>query len=124
MNSEWDIKIFTDNFYKYMKLSGKTQKEVANALGVSAPTVHDWLKGKKMPKMHNVQKLADLFGVKLSDLVEAKVTKEAQKNNDIMTDIIVRLRTDKDFFYVVETLNALDKERLSGVMQMLNAFAK
>lgn len=124
MNSEWDIKIFTDSFYKYMKLSGKTQKEVANALGVSAPTVHDWLKGKKMPKMHNVQKLADLFGVKLSDLVEAKVTKEAQKNNDIMTDIIVRLRTDKDFFYVVETLNALDKERLSGVMQMLNAFAK
>ena len=124
MNSEWDIKIFTDNFYKYMKLSGKTQKEVANALGVSAPTVHDWLKGKKMPKMHNVQKLADLFGVKLSDLVEAKVTKEAQKNNDIMTDIIVRMRTDKDFLCIVETLNTLDKDKLASVLQMLNAFAK
>lgn len=124
MNSEWDIKIFTDNFYKYMKLSGKTQKEVANALGVSAPTVHDWLKGKKMPKMQNVQKLADLFGVKLSDLVEAKVTEETQKNNDIITDIIVRMRTDKDFFYVVKTLNSLDKDKLAGVLQMLNAFTK
>lgn len=72
MKSEWDIKIFTNNFDKYMRLSGKTQKEVADALAVSAPTVHDWLKGKKMPKMTNVQKLADLFGVKLSDLVESK----------------------------------------------------
>lgn len=72
MKNEWDIKIFTNNFDKYLRLSGKTQKEVADALAVSAPTVHDWLKGKKMPKMTNVQKLADLFGVKLSDLVESK----------------------------------------------------
>lgn len=72
MKNEWDIKIFTDNFAKQMKRVDKNQKEVADALGVSAPTVHDWLKGKKMPKMTNVQKLADYFGVNLSDLVELK----------------------------------------------------
>ena len=124
MKNEWDIKIFTDNFDKYMKLSGKNQKEIAAAVGVSAPTVNDWLKGKKMPKMPNVQKLADCFGVKLSDLVEKKVTKEMEKNNDIMSDIIVRLRTDEGFFEVVETLNSLDKEQLDGVLQMLQAFTK
>lgn len=72
MNNEWDIRIFTNNFAKQMKRAGKNQKDVANALGVSAPTVHDWLKGKKMPKMTNVQKLADYFGVNLSDLIEVK----------------------------------------------------
>lgn len=112
MKNEWDIKIFTDNFDKYMKLSGKNQKEVVAAVGVSAPTVNDWLKGKKMPKMPNVQKLADCFGVKLSDLVEKKVTKEMEKNSDIMSDVIVRMKTDEEFFKVVETLNSLDKEQL------------
>ena len=29
-----------------------------------------------------------------------------EKNNDIMSDIIVRLRTDEGFFEVVETLKA------------------
>lgn len=72
MKNEWDIKIFTDNFAKQMKRADKNQKEVADALGVSAPTVHDWLKGKKMPKMTNVQRLADYFGVNLSDLIELK----------------------------------------------------
>lgn len=80
MKNEWDIKIFTDNFDKYMRLFGKSQKEVADALGVSAPTVHDWLKGKKMPKMINVQKIADYFGVKLSDLVELKYDTTSKPN--------------------------------------------
>ena len=47
-----------------------------------------------------------------------------EKNNDIMSDIIVRLRTDEGFFEVVETLNSLDKEQLDGVLQMLQAFTK
>lgn len=124
MNSEWNIKIFTDNLYKYMKLSGKTQKEIATALGVSAPTVHDWLKGNKMPKMKNVQKLAALFGIKLSDLVETKVTEDEQKSNDIITDIVIRMRSDEDFFHAVEILHKLDKKVMSSVLQMLQAFTK
>ena len=47
-----------------------------------------------------------------------------QKNNDIMSDVIVRMRTDEEFFKVVETLNSLDKEQLDGVLQMLQAFTK
>ena len=46
---------------------------------------------------------------------------QKKKNNDIMSDIIVRLRTDEGFFEVVETLNSLDKEQLDGVLQMLQA---
>ena len=49
---------------------------------------------------------------------------QKKKNNDIMSDIIVRLRTDEGFFEVVETLNSLDKEQLDGVLQILQAFTK
>lgn len=48
----------------------KESEEMAAIVGVSPPTFHNWLKGKKMPRMNNVQKLADYFGVKLSDLIE------------------------------------------------------
>ena len=137
MKNEWDIKIFTDNFDKYMKLSGKNQKEIAAAVGVSAPTVNDWLKGKKMPKMPNVQKLADCFGVKLSELVEKKVTKEMEKNSDIMVDITARIGSDLDFreivkrnfsdddyFELCKVLCKLDSNQIAGVKTMLSTLLK
>ena len=137
MKNEWDIKIFTDNFEKYMRMSGKNQKEIAAAVGVSAPTVNDWLKGKKMPKMQNVQKLADLFHVNLSDLVERKVTEKMEKNSDIMVEITVRMGSDlefreivkrnysdEDFFSLCKVLCKLDADQIASVRSMLGTFFK
>ena len=102
MDKEWSIDIFTKNLKIYMEQFGKNQKEMAAIVGVSPPTFHDWLKGKKMPRMNNVQKLADYFGVKLSDLIEAKVTPTIEKNSDTMVDITVRLGTDIDFRDIIK----------------------
>lgn len=137
MKNEWDIKIYTDNFEKYMRMSGKNQKEIAAAVGVSAPTVNDWLKGKKMPKMQNVQKLADLFHVNLSDLVERKVTEKMGKNSDIMVEITVRMGSDlefreivkrnysdEDFFSLCKVLCKLDADQIASVRTMLGTFFK
>ena len=55
MDKEWSIDIFTKNLKMYMEQFGKNQKEMAAIVGVSPPTFHDWLKGKKMPRMNNVQ---------------------------------------------------------------------
>ena len=55
MYKEWSIDIFTKNLKMYMEPFGKNQKKMAAIVGVSLPTFHDWLKGKKMPRMNNVQ---------------------------------------------------------------------
>ena len=55
MDKEWSIDIFTKNLKMYMEPFGKNQKKMAAIVGVSLPTFHDWLKGKKMPRMNNVQ---------------------------------------------------------------------
>jgi transcriptional regulator with XRE-family HTH domain len=47
---------------------------------------------------------------------------EVQKNNDIIADIVVKLRTDNEFLELVRTLSNLDTERIKGVKQMLQAF--
>lgn len=137
MNEEWSIDIFTKNLKMYMEQFGKNQKEMAAIVGVSAPTFHDWLKGKKMPRMKNVQKLADYFGVKLSDLIEDKTPPEIKQNSDIMVDITVRMNADivfknvvkrnyydKDFLELSKMLCDLDCEQLVSVKQMLSAFFK
>ena len=115
---------FSKNLKHYMDKRDITQKEMAEIVGVAPSTFNDWMKAKKYPRIDKIEIMANYFGILKSDLIESKVTKEAQKNNDIMTDIIVRMRTDKDFLCIVETLNTLDKDKLASVLQMLNAFAK
>jgi repressor LexA len=112
------------NLKYYMDKFGRTQKEMSEVVGVAASTFNDWMKAKKYPRIDKIEMLADYFGIKKSDLIEERITEEVQKNNDIMADIIVRMRTDEDFLEVVQTLNMLNKEQLAGVMQMLKAFNK
>ena len=49
---------------------------------------------------------------------------ETQQKNDVIADIVVRLRTDNDFISVVELLYNLDNTEIVGVKQLLNAFKK
>lgn len=44
---------------------------------------------------------------------------KVQKNNDAIADIIVRLRSDEVFFDAVKRLNALDSDKLSGLLTFL-----
>jgi transcriptional regulator with XRE-family HTH domain len=121
---EWSKQVFSKNLRRYMESSGKTQKEIAEIAGVTAPTFNEWIRGKKFPRIDKVQKLADYFGIKKSDLIEEKLTDEQKAGNEALAGIIVRLRMDAGFRQIVETLDALDAEKLKGVQQMLDAFAK
>ena len=124
MTNEWSKQVFSKNLRKYMASSGKTQKELAEIVGVTAPTFNEWIKGKKFPRIDKVQKLADYFGIQKSDLIEERLTEEQKAGNEALAGIIVRLRMDAGFRQIVETLNTLDADKLKGVQQMLDAFAK
>ena len=122
----WSKEVFAQNLRKYMDSKGITQKELAEIIGVSAPTMNEWLMAKKYPRIDKIEKLADYFGILKSDLIEAKSEEyfKIQKNNNTIADIVVKLRTDSDFFTVVTQLNGLNKEKLHSVKQMLTAFLK
>lgn len=122
----WSKEVFAKNLWKYMESKGISQKELAEIIGVSAPTMNEWLKAKKYPRIDKIEKLADYFGILKSDLIEEKTEEhfETQKNNNTIASIIVKLRTDSDFLSVVETLYTIDEEKLHSVKQMLNAFVK
>ena len=62
--------LFTRNLLKYIENSGHTQKEIADAIGVSPQTFSTWCRGIAIPRMGKIQKLADYFGIRKSDLID------------------------------------------------------
>ena len=95
MADEEQKKIFSKNLNKYLSLNNKTQKEVADAIGVSPQTFNTWCQGIALPRMGKVQLLADYFNIGKTDLIEKKtegITPKDERDiakdlNRIMTEI-------------------------------------
>ena len=71
-------KIFSKNLLDLLESREKSQKEVANAIGVSPQTFNTWCQGVAIPRMGKVQLLADYFRIKKSDLIESKAAAPSQ----------------------------------------------
>ena len=79
---EYDI--FSKNLSKYVAESGRTQLEIAKAIGVSAPTFNMWMNGKALPRIDKIQRLADYFGIDKADLITEETPK---KDNPILRQL-------------------------------------
>lgn len=113
--------VMAKNLTYFVARSGKTQKEIASVVGVAPSTFNDWLKAKKYPRIDKIEILAEYFGILKSDLIEekSKEHKEMQKNNDVIADIIVRMRMDNDFLSLVVALDKLDSQKLASLSMLL-----
>lgn len=126
MTSKGNKAIFAKNLSYYIEKSGKSKKELAEIVGVAPSTFNEWTKGKKYPRIDKVEILANYFKILKSDLIEEKTEeyKQMHKKNDILSDAIVRMRTDDEFMSVVESLMSLDSEGLAVIKQMASALKK
>lgn len=115
MKNEWSKEVFSKNLQFYMEQSGRTQKELAEIMGVSAPTFHDWVKGKKFPRIDKVQKLADYFGVLKSDLIEAKEEKQ-EKEKPINVDGLT-----ENHQKLLSFASTLSEEQAGKVLQLMKS---
>lgn len=118
----WSKEVFAKNLRYYMESRGKSQKELAEIVGVSAPTVNEWLKAKKYPRIDKIEILSNYFGILKSDLIEEKTEehREMQKKNDTLSDIVIRMQTDDVFLSAVESLYKLDQKKLSSILTLLD----
>lgn len=62
--------IFARNLYNLISISGKTQREVAEALDVTPQAINTWILGKNLPRIGKIQRIADYFGVPKSALLD------------------------------------------------------
>ena len=70
--AQWSKEVFARNLRKYMDRAGKTQKDMADIVGVSTATFSDYINAKKYPRIDKIDILADYFGILKSDLIEDK----------------------------------------------------
>lgn len=97
MTEKWSNDVFARNLRNYMESRGRTQKELAEIVGVSAPTMNDWIKGKKLPRMGKIEILANYFGCEKSDLIEDKKEKPTIQEDDGLSmelkELVERIKT-------------------------------
>lgn len=122
--AQWSKEIFARNLKKYMDRAGKSQKDMAEVVGVSPATFSDYINAKKYPRIDKIDIMADYFGILKSDLIEEKMTEEKEEDNELLAGIIVRMRTDVEFCSLVESLYMYDSAKIKGIAEMLNALSK
>lgn len=72
MSLDEQKKVFVRNLAYYLHINEVTQKEVADAIGVSPQTFNTWMQGIAIPRMGKIQLLADYFHINKSDLIDDK----------------------------------------------------
>lgn len=112
--------ILAKNLRKYISMSGKDRKDIARSLGIPYSTLTDWVNANKYPRINNIEKMAEYFGVSKSDLIED--FEQKQKDNDVLADIIVRIRMDKDLMEVVDKVVSLDNAKINSLKNLLDTF--
>lgn len=110
MQAEWSKDVFARNLKMYMDMAGKNQKEMAEIIGVSAPTFNEWLKAKKYPRIDKIERLANYFGILKSDLIEDK---QRQSTNNELSE------RKKLFMQKVEGMSDDQLERLERILALV-----
>ncbi|HEM2601979.1 TPA: helix-turn-helix transcriptional regulator [Streptococcus suis] len=97
MDEKKRMQIIAENITYYRKQRGITQKELAKEVGITPSTMTDYMKLRSAPSFGVIQKLADFFGIKKSDIdttfKEEKSTIPSSTPKTISDDV---LRLDRD----------------------------
>ena len=85
--------VFAGNLRQYAEAKQKTQADVAAYMNCSASTVSDWFNGRKYPRVDKMQRLADFFGVLISDLTREH-SGPYLSGNDVLDEVDVAFYGD------------------------------
>ena len=105
---------FRDRLREAMELRGRRAVDLVDETGIPKVTISYYLSGKTEPKADRIYWLAKALNVSEAWLLGYDVPLDRadwQKKNDKLAELVVRLRSDTDFFDVVYALgNMPDNE--------------
>ena len=122
MADEEQKKIFSENLNRCLARFDKTQKEVADAIGVSPQTFNTWCQGIALPRMGKVQLIADYFGIGKTDLIDKK---EEQPDshyylNDDTRQLAQFMFENPEYKVLFDASRKVKKEDIEFVKQMID----
>ena len=90
-----------DRIVKELKKSKKiSQAQIARLMGVAPSNITEWVKGRSSPGPETITKLAEVLGVKVTDLIDEPQPTETTTitnsfNNSFNSSITINSSTDK-----------------------------
>ena len=99
--------------------------DLTEAAGVPKSAVSFYLAGKSKPKADRLYKIAQALDVSETWLLGYNVPMVRtadQKKNDELAKLVVKMRTDEDFYNTVAALAALSEKQYRGIKDLIAAF--
>ena len=114
-----------DRLAEGMALRGMRATDLAEKTGINKTTISYYVNGKTVPRASKLYLIARALDVSEAWLLgyDAPIHRsDAQKKNDQLAKLIVKMRTDSDFYETVAALADLTETQYRGVKQLLTAF--
>ena len=115
MSSIGNKEVFAKNLALYLARSGKSQREMADIMGVSSSTFNEWMKAKKYPRIDKIEFMANYFGIQKSDLIEEHDDKKISSDELQLTEgekafikLLRRVPAEEQPIVIEKILAALD----------------
>lgn len=99
------------------------QAELAELTGISKQSINCYVSGRYEPKQEALYKMGRALDVAEMWLAGYDIPMERpkeQKNNDALSDIVVMLRTDEEFFSIVEKISKMDPAKRKSLNALLD----
>ena len=105
--------------------SGKKQADLVRETGLDRGSISSYLSGKYEPKQKAIYKLSKALDVSEGWLLgyDTPMARSAEsKKNDQLAELIVKMRTDEDFYNTVVAIAALNEKQYKSVKDLVAAF--
>jgi transcriptional regulator with XRE-family HTH domain len=113
-----------DRLRQALTLRGLRATDLVEKTGIPKGTISYYLSGKTEPKADRLYLIAQALDISEAWLLGYDVPMARtvdQKKNDQLAKLVVRLRTDADFYNLVATLAELPESKYRGFEQLVAA---
>lgn len=114
-----------DRLKEAIEAAGMRPIELSEKTGIPKSMLSYYINGKTKPKSDRLYIIAQALDVSEAWLLGYDVPKHRsadQKKNDQLAKLIVKLRSDTEFFETVAALADLNEKQYRGVKQLIAAF--
>lgn len=119
------ISTISERLREALNAAEKKQADLVRETGLDRGAISSYLSGKYEPKQKAIYKMAQALNVSEAWLMgyDVPMARTAEsKKNDHLAKVIIRLRTDEDFYNTVVALAELNEKQYQGVQQLIAAF--
>lgn len=116
-------KIISNNINSLLDIKNKKQIDVHNATKIPKSTLTGYVKGTSIPVAGNVQKIADFFGVKKSDIDPRysgsyNISKEQSSTKTILDNIFNKLEKPRQEIVINTAQEQLDEQNKEKTIKL------